>query len=664
MGEPMPCPGQLSRNCEQILQYAPVSIMLIDAEGTITFVNNWHLANFARGKHDRDFFLGRKLQDLPGILSSGIAEDIRSVLTGRTVHLEAFYTNECSGGQSAYQNLRGIPIRENGVIVGAIVIREDVTGLVMSQHLLAENQAIFKALLDAPRDSIILSDADGFILILNEEAARRRGCGVDALVGTSLYRYLPPGLADERREHLQEAVRENKVVSYEERQGDQFFLISLCPITDDAGRVHLVASYSRDITTLKETEAQLRREKELAFSASQAKSQFLGNITHELRTPLNGIIGATQLALQGDGLDDQRELWDIVKDSGKRLLSIVNNILELADIDAAAIEPVLSTCDVGALVTSLARSYSVRAKIKNIDFSVTIDPRLPRQLVGDMFRLRQILSNLLDNALKCTTTGSIGIRIKCIATSRMDCASNYRTLLFMVRDTGIGISKEFQGRIFEDFELAEHYLTKRVSGAGVGLSIARHLVEMLGGKIWVKSAPGRGSTFYFTIPFGLPDYECLGRSVVYASEDAVFTPTRHTVLLVEDERINRLTTGRTLARLGYKTFEAENGQDALELLSHRKADIILMDIQMPVMDGIECTQHIRNGEVPGLDKGIPIVALTAYAGGKDRQRFLRLGMDDYLAKPHTIAQLAEVLEANLKRSHTRRMSHVESDATN
>ncbi len=648
MFAPMASPGTLAHNCEQILQFAPVSIMLIDAEGTITFVNDWHLANFARGKRDRDFFIGKKLHELPGILSAGIAEEVRSILDGKTIHLEAYYTDECSGGQSAYQNLRGTPILSNGRVAGGIVIREDVTKLVMSQHLLSENQVIFKALLDATHDSIILSDLDGYILIANEEAARRRGRTVDALVGTSLYRHLPAPLAEARRVHLLESAGNNELVSYEERHDEQYFQVNLCPIADDQGRVVLMASYSRDITALKETENQLRREKELAFSASQAKSQFLGNITHELRTPLNGIIGATQLALQGDGLDDQRELWGIVEASGKRLLAIVNNVLELADIDAAAIEPVLSAFNAAELTASLARGYSVRAKVKDLGFSVRIDPRIPLKLVGDVFRLRQILSNLLDNALKCTRCGGIELRVKRIATSRLDVSPNYRALLFMVRDTGIGIAKELQNRIFEDFELAEHYLTKRVSGAGMGLSIARHLVEMLGGKIWVKSAPGRGSTFYCAIPFALPDYECQGLPVVYESGDAVFDPSAHTVLLVEDERINRLTTGRTLERLGYGLLEAANGQEALGLLSREHADIILMDIQMPVMDGIECTRHIRNGEVPGLDKAVPIVALTAYASGKDRERFLRLGMNDYLAKPHTIEQLGEILESNLK----------------
>jgi PAS domain S-box-containing protein len=638
----------LAANCEQIIQLAPVSIMHIDAEGIITFVNDWHLANFARGKHERDYFLGKNIQDLPGIASSGLSAEIAHILGGETIHLEAVYADACSGGHAAYQNIRGIPVKEDGQVTGGIIIREDVTKLVLAQQLLAENQAIFKALVDATQDSIILSDTDGYILVLNEEAARRRGQAVDALIGASLYRFMPIELAEVRRERLRQAVETNSIVWYEERQGTAFYQVSLCPIADEAGRVLYVASYSRDITALKETENQLRREKDLAFSASQAKSQFLGNITHELRTPLNGIIGATQLALQESPVGEQREFWEMVEDSSKRLLSIVNNVLELADIDAAAIEPVLTTCRVREVLSSLSRSYGVRAKVRDVRFVTRLDPRIPEQLVGDVFRLRQILSNLVDNALKCTRSGTIEVRAKLIRSRRMSFSPQYRTLLFMVRDTGIGIAKELQNKIFEDFELAEHYLTKRVSGAGLGLSIARHLVEMLGGQIWVKSAPGRGSTFYFTVPFALPDFECRTDSVVYASEAPEFSPEEYTVLLVEDERINRLTTGRALARLGYNVLEAVNGQEALQMLSREQADIILMDIQMPVMDGIECTHHIRNGEVPGLSKRIPVVALTAYASEKDRERFLRLGMNDYVAKPHSIDQLAEVLEANLK----------------
>jgi len=643
--------GLCTAQFERIIQNAPVSIMYVDAKGTILFVNDWHLAHFARGRHGRDYFLGKNLLDLPSVVSAGIRDSLRKILTGQTVHLESVYSEECSGGQSAYQNIRGIPILTDGEVTGGIIIREDVTRLVLSQQSLAENQAIFKALLDATRDSIILSTPDGRIVLLNEEAAKRRDSTVAALIGASLYTGLPPELAAVRRAHLQRTAEEKSIQVYEEHHGDNWYLVSLCPISDPFGRIVSLASYSRDITALKETESQLIREKALAFSASQAKSQFLGNITHELRTPLNGIMGACQLALSDPGQTGDQELWRIVDASSKRLLDTVNNLLELADIDAAAIEPSLHVCNLKAMLGTLTRSYAVRAKLKNIELSAQCDPRIPTELVGDVFRLRQILSNLLDNALKCTPSGSVQIKVKRITSKRTSYSDQYLTLLFMVRDTGIGIPKVVQDRIFEEFELAEPFLTKRVSGAGLGLSIARHLVEMLGGMIWVKSAPGHGSNFYFTLPFALPGFECRDEARPYPSGDTTFSPGRFTVLLVEDESINRLTAARTLKRLGYKVLEAQNGQEALSVLAGHPADLVLMDIQMPVMDGIECAHHIRNGEVPGQSKQVPIVALTAYASQKDRERLLGLGMNDYLAKPHTIDQLREVLEANLKTVH-------------
>jgi PAS domain S-box-containing protein len=624
--------------------------MCFDAQGIVTYVNDWHLSNFARGKRGRDYFLGRNVLELPGIVTSGIRDDLKSILDGRTIHLEAVYSEECSGGQSAYQSIRGIPILEDGAVTGGIVIREDVTNLVLSQQQLAENQAIFKALLDATRDSIILTDADGFIQILNEEAARRRGRRVADLIGVSVYATLPSRLAETRRASIVQAIENREIQFIEEQHGEHWYLVSLCPITDGAGHVVAIASYSRDVTALKETEGQLIRERALAFSASQAKSQFLGNITHELRTPLNGIMGACQLALTDPLQTGDPELWRIVDASSKRLLGIVNNVLELADIDAAAIEPTLAVCDVKAMLSTLGRGYAVRAKLKDITLTVECDPRIPDALLGDIHRVRQILANLVDNALKCTSSGSIRVRAKRINSKRAAYAGDYHTLLFMVSDTGIGIAKDAQARIFEDFELAEPYLTKRFSGAGIGLGIARHLVEMLGGMIWVKSELGKGSHFYCTIPFAAPG---AGQEISLESavmEERAPRSDRYTVLLVEDESINRLTTGRTLAKLGYRVLEAGDGQEALAVLARQAADLVLMDIQMPVMDGIECAHHIRNGEVPGLSKRVPIVALTAYASEKDRQRLLGLGMDDYLAKPHSMEQLRDVLEINLGRS--------------
>jgi len=642
--------GLCSARFERVVQSVPVSIVCMDAEGIITFVNDWHLQHVANGRYDRDTFIGKKLLDLPSVAAAGIRDELQKIFSGQAIRLEGVPSPSWNGGQAAYVTIQGIPTMTDGRVTGGIILREDVTNLVLTQQSLTKKQTIFKTLLDATRDSIILAFTDGRILLANEEAAKRRNSTVEALIGANVYENLPQELAAQRRQHSQQALQKKNIQVYEEQHGDIWYLVSLCPISDPTGNIVFLASYSRDITALKETESQLIREKALAFSASQSKSQFLGNITHELRTPLNGIMGACQLALADPSQAGDLELWRIADASSKRLLDTVNNLLELADIDAAAIEPSLHLCNVKNLLASLTRSYAMRAKLKNIALTIECDARIPDTLVGDLFRLRQILSNLLDNALRCTQSGAIRIRAKRITTNRTGYSGQYVTVLFMVRDTGIGIPKVVQKRIFEDFELAEPYLTKRVSGAGLGLSIARHLVDMLGGMIWVKSEPGHGSNFYFTLPFAQPGFECRDQSASPAAP--AFSPSRFTVLLVEDESINRLTAARTLKRLGYQVLEAENGQEALSVLAGHPADIILMDIQMPVMDGIECAHHIRNGEVPGQPKHVPIVALTAYASQKDRDRLLALGMNDYLAKPHTIEQLRTVLEANLRAAQT------------
>jgi len=511
----------------------------MDAEGIITFVNDWHLQHVANGRYDRDTFIGKKLLDLPSVAAAGIRDELQKIFSGQAIRLEGVPSPSWNGGQAAYVTIQGIPTMTDGRVTGGIILREDVTNLVLTQQSLTKKQTIFKTLLDATRDSIILAFTDGRILLANEEAAKRRNSTVEALIGANVYENLPPELAAVRRAHLQRTAEEKSIQVYEEHHGDNWYLVRPLPhqrpLRSDCLPGQLFPGHHRP----QETESQLIREKALAFSASQAKSQFLGNITMNSRTPLNGIMAPANWPCPTPGRPGTRNSgasWTR-RASGSSIR--VNNLLELADIDAAAIEPSLHVCNLKAMLGTLTRSYAMRAKLKNIALTIECDARIPDTLVGDLFRLRQILSNLLDNALRCTQSGAIRIRAKRITTNRTGYSGQYVTVLFMVRDTGIGIPKVVQKRIFEDFELAEPYLTKRVSGAGLGLSIARHLVDMLGGMIWVKSEPGHGSNFYFTLPFAQPGFECRDQSASPAAP--AFSPSRFTVLLVEDESINRLT---------------------------------------------------------------------------------------------------------------------------
>ena len=395
--------------------------------------------------------------------------------------------------------------------------------------------------------------------------------------------------------------------------------------------------------------ARRRAEEELVLArrqteaASESKNQFLANISQELRTPINGILGMTQLAeLEGVAARDA-EYWTTVREATERLAEIVDNLLELANVETGSLSPLLREFSLRRILESLRGAFSVRAGLAGLALTMEIDPDVPDRLMGDPFRLRQILTNLIDNAIRFTPTGSITLRVKPYdlpaesTPRRIFVAKNFQgvNLLFTVIDTGIGIPQDRQEAIFESFTLVENYLTKRFGGMGMGLSIAKRLAELLGGSIWVESRPGFGSTFFLSMPFWPVDQPT--EQPVVATEPMILSPLRF--LVVEDEAINRLALARGLRKLGHEVLEAGNGEEALRRLSTEQVDVVIMDIQMPVMDGLTAVGHIRSGEVPGVDRRLPVVALTAYALEGDRQRFLNAGMDEFVTKPCDMDQI-------------------------
>ena len=381
-----------------------------------------------------------------------------------------------------------------------------------------------------------------------------------------------------------------------------------------------------------------------AEAASEAKTQFLANVSHELRTPINGILGMAQLAIL-EGVDQREgEYWQTVRDSTDRLVEIVDNLLELANVESGSLSPQLREFSLRRVLDSLKRAFSVRAGLAGLSLTLGVDAELPDRLLGDPFRLRQILTNLIDNAIRFTQAGGVSIRVQrfdpeeAADQRRIFVANDFNglSLVFSVADTGIGIPPDKQASIFESFTLAEDYLTKRFGGTGMGLSIAKRLAELLGGSIRVESQPGQGSTFYLTVPLW---------PVADKSETPEQTPgapvhlPRLRFLVVEDEAVNRLALARGLRKLGHDVIEAGNGEDALRRLSMERVDVVIMDVQMPIMDGLTAVTHIRNGEVPGTNRRLPVVALTAYALEGDRKRFLDAGMDEFVTKPCDMDQL-------------------------
>ncbi len=576
-------------------------------------------------------------------------------LKGETSEFEVFYEGKDQLPQWFQVFINPI-YREDGTIRELAGIAHDISVRKKSELAVLESEEKFRNIFESFQDIYFRCRLDGTITLISPSVKELTEYETYDVVGKNITNYY---LYDSRTKNLiRQLVKYKRVRNFEasviKANGDLMQCIcNVRLIYHLSDKPMEVEGVIRDITQLKKTTQDMQKAKELAERSLKVKEGFLANMSHEIRTPMNGVISMIDLLADTPLNEEQEDYVDTIKTSSETLLNILNDILDLSKIEAGKMKLRPTVVSLNSLLEKVHALFYQQAVSKQIDFSYSIQQRLPEYVRMDETRFLQVLSNLTSNALKFTgSSGKVSIFVE-EETAEDTVKAEEMMLKISVADSGIGISQESQESLFENFSQVDSSVTKKYGGTGLGLSISKQLSYMMGGNIGVESRLGQGSTFWFSCKVGVSEKPEMKEE---EGENAgiILAQLRPRILLVDDNMVNRKVSGQILRKVNCEVTMAASGKEAIELVRSHTFDLILMDIQMPEMDGVVATQAIR---ALGLPRVPPIVAMTAYSMQGDKEKFVEAGLDDYVSKPIRprvlISKLAEILSQESKTGETR-----------
>jgi PAS domain S-box-containing protein len=627
---------------DTLIQTSPIAILMHDENRDITNVNPAFCETFG---YTREECVGRKMEEFY-VHPAGEQvywDNHRQIRDGVVVH--RVVKRRTKDGRFLDVEMHARQLLIDGQYRGAFGMYQDITNRIEAEAALRHSEEVFRMLSAASPVGIFRSDKDGSPIYGNEKLEQITGIPIHQVARWGEHVHPDDRAAAVARWF--DAVSRGQCLSQQYRwirpDGEVVWLAAHSrPLHSADGAVRGHVGVIEDITAMRAAHERLREAKEAADAASSAKSEFLANMSHEIRTPMNGIVGMTRFLLETPLTDEQRDFAETIRSSGEALLRIINSILDFSKIDAGKLTLEKIDFRLANAVEDVVRMLTPEAQSKGIAIACRFETGMPQEVRGDSGLLRQVLTNLVGNAVKFSSPGEVSIDV-----SLVDETLPATVIRVAVADRGIGIAPDALSRLFSPFTQADTSTTRKYGGTGLGLAIARRIVETMGGEMGVRSELGAGSTFWFTVPFEAPakpategGAESIGTTTELAPTPVEIRPTR--ILLAEDNPVNQKVALLQLKKLGYGADAVGNGQEALRAIAARHYDVVLMDCQMPEMDGYEATRAIRSQE--NGERKTAIIALTASARDEDRARCLAAGMDDFISKPLSPSQLADCLD--------------------